>query len=426
MCFQPKEKHMHDQNRNYECPELALLVAHMSEKGYRRRVIVNYKTIARQFLRYLRHIRISIDAVQSEHVQRFMQRRLSKYRRRHGRSPSDSQNWRAREVSAIRMLLRMLRGKWPPLPLPRSASESMLDEVLRSYDEWMREIRGLCLSTRENRIAEALRFMKSSLWIDDRSAWSDDVSISDIDAYVASRTVSRRTRASLKSATVDLRSFLRYLKISGRIKNDLSSAILVPKCYKLEDLPRELHAEHVDKVLEVTRADYSALGRRDYAILTLLATYGLRAGEVIGLRLEDIDWKNDILRVRRGKSGAYAELPLLPHPGNAILAYLQHGRPKTGARQVFVRTVAPYGGLAALTTQIRERLAVVGATSPGRRGPHAFRHAQAASLLRGGATIKEIGDVLGHRSTESTAAYLRLATDDLRTVALNMPVGVAP
>jgi integrase/recombinase XerD len=416
---------MHDLNHNYECPELALLVAHMSEKRYRRRVIVNYKAIARQFLRYLRHIRISIDTVQSEHVQRFLRRRLSKYRRRHGRSPSDPQSWSAREVSAIRMLLRVLRGQWPPSPIPRSAPESMLDEILRSYDEWMREIRGLCLSTRENRIAEALRFMKS-LRIEDRAAWSDDVSISGIDAYVACRTVSRRTRGSLKLATVDLRSFLRYLKISGRIKNDLSGEILVPKCYKLEDLPRELRAEHVDKVLEATRADHSAIGRRDHAILTLLATYGLRAGEVIGLRLEDIDWKNDILRVRRGKSGAYAELPLLPHPGNAILAYLRHGRPKTGARQVFVRTVAPYSELAALTTQIRERLAVVGATSPGRRGPHAFRHARAASLLRRGVTIKEIGDVLGHRSTESTAAYLRLAVDDLRTVALDMPVGVTP
>ncbi|HUB16533.1 MAG TPA: site-specific integrase [Acetobacteraceae bacterium] len=301
----------------------------------------------------------------------------------------------------------------------------MLDEVLRGYDEWMREIRGLCLSTRENRIAEALRFMKS-LRIEGRDAWSDDVSVSGIDAYVACRTVSRRTRGSLKLATIDLRSFLRYLKISGRIKSDLGGEILVPKCYKLEDLPRELRAEQVDKVLEATRADGSAIGRRDYAILTLLATYGLRAGEIISLRLEDIDWKNDILRVRRGKSGAYAELPLLPQPGNAILAYLRHGRPKTGARQVFVRTVAPYIGLAALTTQIRERLAVVGATSPGRRGPHAFRHARAASLLHSGVTIKEIGDVLGHRSTESTAAYLRLAMDDLRTVALTMPMGVTP
>jgi len=416
---------MHDQNHNYGCPELALLVAHMSEKGYGQRVVVNYKTVARQFLRYLRHIRISIDTVQSEHVQRFQRRRLSKYRRRHGRSPSNPQSWRAREVSAIRMLLRVLRRQWPPAPIPRSTPKSMLDEVLRGYDEWMREIRGLCLSTRENRIAEALRFMKS-LRIEGRDAWSDDVSVSGIDAYVACRTVSRRTRGSLKLATIDLRSFLRYLKISGRIKSDLGGEILVPKCYKLDDLPRELRAEHVDKVLEATRADHSAIGRRDYAILTLLATYGLRAGEIISLRLEDIDWKNDILRVRRGKSGAYAELPLLPQPGNAILAYLRHGRPKTGARQVFVRTVAPYIGLAALTTQIRERLAVVGATSPGRRGPHAFRHARAASLLRRGVTIKEIGDVLGHRSTESTAAYLRLAMDDLRTVALTMPMGVTP
>ena len=416
---------MHDQNRNYECPELALLVAYLSEKGYKPRVVANYKAISRQFLRYLRHIRISMDTVQPEHVRGFLRRRLSKYKRRHGRSPNDPLSRRATEGAAIHMLLRVLRGQWPPSPKPRSESEIMLDEVLRGYEQWMREVRGLSLSTRDERIAEALRFMKS-LRIEDGAAWSDAISVSGIDVYVASRTVSRCTRASLKSATVDLRSFLRYLKISGWTENDTSGEILAPKCYKLEGIPRELCDKHVDKVLEVTRADHSAIGRRDYAILTLLATYGLRAGEVIGLHLEDIDWKNDILRVRRGKSGAYVELPLLPDPGNAILTYLRRGRPKTDARQVFVRTVAPYTGLAALTTQIRKRLAVVGATSPGRRGPHAFRHARAASLLRRGVTIKEIGDVLGHRSPEFTAVYLKLATDDLRTVTLDIPMGVTP
>ncbi len=415
---------MPDRNHNSDCPELSLLVAHLSEKNYRQRVIICYASVARQFLRYVRRSGISIDTVQPEHVQQFMRRRLSKYRRRHGRSPNNPESWGAGELSAIRMLLRVLRGQWPPLPIRRTAPERMVDEILRDYDQWMCEVLGLCLSTRENRVAEALRFM-TSFRIEDCAAWSDAISISSIDAYVTSRADSRHTRRSLKLAIIDLRSFLRYLRISGRIKNDFSGEILVPKCYKLEDLPRELHAEHINKVLKATRADHSATGRRDYAILTLLATYGLRAGEVISLRLEDIDWKKDILRVRRGKSGAYAELPLQSDPGNAILAYLRHGRPKTGARQVFVRTVAPYIGLAALTTQIRERLAVVGAISPGRRGPHAFRHARAASLLRRGAAIKEIGDVLGHRSPESTAAYLRLAIDDMRTVALDIPMGVA-
>ena len=205
---------MHDQNHN-ECPKLALLVSHMSEKGYRRRVIDNYKTIARQFLCYLRHIKISVDAVQSEHVQRFLRRRLSKYKLRNGRSPSNSQSWCAREGAAVHMLLRVLRGHWPPSPIPLSDPEIMLDEILRSYEQWMCEVRGLCHSTRENRIAEALRFM-NSLRIQDRAAWSDDVSISGIDAYVTSRAVARRTRGSLKVATIDLRSFLRYLKIAMR------------------------------------------------------------------------------------------------------------------------------------------------------------------------------------------------------------------
>lgn len=412
---------MSNRNQNSDCPALSLLVTHLREKNYRQTVIISYASVARQFLRYVRRIGHSIDTVQPEHVQQFMRRRLSKYRRRHGRSPNNPKSWGAGELSAIRMLLRVSCGQWPPSPIRQTASERMLEGILRDYDEWMREVRGLCLSTRENRVAEGMRFM-TSFRIED---YAHAISVSRIDAYVTSRAASRRTRRSLKGAIVDLRCFLRYLSISGRIKNDFSGEILVPMCYKLDELPRELHAEHVDKVLRTTRADRSATGRRDYAILMLLATYGLRAGEVLSLRLEDIDWKKDVLRVRRGKSGNYAELPLRSDAGNAILAYLRHGRPKTSDRQVFVRAVAPYTGLAALTTQIRERLAVVGAISPGRRGPHAFRHARAASLLRRGATIKEIGDVLGHRAPESTAVYLRLAIDDLRTVALDIPMGVA-
>jgi len=250
--------------------------------------------------------------------------------------------------------------------------------------------------------------------------------VSKIDAYVKSRSVFRRSRASLKLATIDLRSFLRYLKVSGRIERDFSEAVVGPKCYKLEGVPFALQANEISRVLEAARADHSPMGRRDYAILTLLATYGLRACEITRLRLEDIDWKNGVLRVRHAKSSIYSELPLEPEPGNAIVTYLRHGRPKTDVREVFVRTVAPYVALAALTTQIRERLATVGAVAARRRGPHAFRHARAASLLRAGVLIKTIGDVLGHRSSDSTASYLKLAVDDLRMVALEIPSEVSP
>jgi integrase/recombinase XerD len=161
--------------------------------------------------------------------------------------------------------------------------------------------------------------------------------------------------------------------------------------------------------------------------LTLLTGYGLRAGEITGLRLEDVGWRSETLRIRHSKTSAYSELPLLPEVGNAILDYLRKGRPKTPAREIFIRTCAPYRALksgSSLHKLISLRLNAAGIDPQGRRGPHAFRHARAISMLRAGVPIKEIGDVLGHRSADSTNTYLKLASEDLRAVALEIPVEV--
>lgn len=196
------------------------------------------------------------------------------------------------------------------------------------YGEWMRNVRGLAQSTRQDRLSEALRFLSSLRRSGDENCLNA-IPVSNIDAYVKSRSVSTRSRAPLKLATIDLRSFLRYLKVSGRIERDFSEAVVGPKCYKLEGVPFALQAKEVSRVLEAVPADHSPIGSRDYAILTLLATYGLRACEITRLRLEDIDWKNGVLRVRHAKASIFSELPLELEPGNAIVAYLRHGRPKT-------------------------------------------------------------------------------------------------
>jgi integrase len=175
--------------------------------------------------------------------------------------------------------------------------------------------------------------------------------------------------------------------------------------------------------------DRSALGRRDYAILTLLSTYGLRGGEIMALRLSDIDWRHERLHIRHSKTGAHSELPLLRGPADALLDYLKYGRPATPAREVFIRMFAPYRALrsaAALDQMLTRRLAAVGVSLTGKRGAHVLRHSRAVSLMRGGVPLKVIGDVLGHRSERSTSAYIKLATEDLRAVALDLPAGVSP
>jgi integrase len=163
---------------------------------------------------------------------------------------------------------------------------------------------------------------------------------------------------------------------------------------------------------------------RDYAILLLLATYGLRAGEIVQLRLDDVDWRADRFSVRHTKTGFQSVLPLVPAVGDALLAYLRRGRPVTDAREIFVHTKAPYRPFSrgsSLYLLVRLRLEAAGVSPAGKRGPHTFRHARAVSLLRASASTKTIGDLLGHRSAESTRPYLKLATDDLREVALEIP-----
>jgi integrase len=235
-------------------------------------------------------------------------------------------------------------------------------------------------------------------------------------------------RVSLKGVTHQLRCFLRFAHATGRTAQDFALSVTSPPLYALESIPSCLRAEEIRTVMEATRKDRSSKGLRDYAILLLLSTYGLRAGEIARLKLDDIDWRADRFWVLHTKTATQSLLPLLPTVGDALLAYLRNGRPRTSAREMFIRICAPYRGFAdgsSLYTVVRGRLDAAGVQPVGKRGPHAFRHARAVSLLRAGVSQKIIGDVLGHSSAASTTPYLKLATEELRNVALEIPMCAA-
>jgi integrase len=159
----------------------------------------------------------------------------------------------------------------------------------------------------------------------------------------------------------------------------------------------------------------------------LISKYGLRSGEITTLRLDDVDWRKEVIRIRHSKTGAISYLPLLPEVGEAILKYLQDSRPKTSFREMFIRACAPYRpfkGGSSLYRLVRHRIDAANVIAAGKRGPHAFRHARAVSMLRAAVAVKDIGDLLGHRAADSTLVYLKLATEDLRAVALEIPTGV--
>ena len=237
----------------------------------------------------------------------------------------------------------------------------------------------------------------------------------------------RRTSITLLVST--LRGVLRHLHRSGKMPVDLAGTLRGPPMYALERIPSTISTPDVERVLQAAQHDHSLLGRRDYAIVMLLATYGLRASEITQLRLSDVDWRHERLHIRHSKTGAHSDLPLLRAPADAIIKYLRHARPVTKERAIFIRASAPDRALrssSAVHAVVTRRLAAAGVVTTGKHGAHLLRHSRAVSLLRGGVALNVIGAVLGHRSARATAVYLKLATEDLRLVALEVPAQVAP
>ena len=396
-------------------------------EGYCAGIQRHYPPIARRFLAYLEDQNESVETAQPSDLEDFLRKEDQAYRKRHSRAPRDIRAWRIEHAAPARLLLRLVHGHWPRELPPVSRREDFHHSLLSGYDAWMRELRGLAVTTRHERVTDAKRILDALGDRSDPDALTS-LEVSDIDAYVHARSAGLR-RSTIKYATGSLRIFLRYLHGIGATARDLSGSVTSPTMYAYEGIPSALRPEDVTKALAITRQDTTSAGIRDYAILQLLATYGLRAGEVTTLRLNDIDWKKDVLHVRHSKTGTHSSLPLLPEPGEALLSYLEQARPPTTLREVFLRLNAPHRAFkdgSSLYSMVRDRLDAADVMTPGKKGPHTFRHARAVSLPRAAVPLKAIGDILGHRSALSTGAYLKLATEDLRAVGLDVPTVVSP
>jgi integrase/recombinase XerD len=393
----------------------------LAKLRYSRQVIPSYVSATRQFLRYLVARDVSIQEARSSHLAGFLKGKLEQSTRRLGRAPKNISQWPRDYTAPIHQLLRMVHPKWPPPEPPANECERFQRKVCEGYGHWLTQVNGLSRSTLRKNVDAARLFLH---WLKERGGPETlrCLNVSDLDAYLAWRMPELR-RATRHGVSSCLRSFLRYLRAEDLIPQDLSQAVSGPILYQFDDIPRTFTEEQVEAMLGAARGDRSVAGFRDYALLLILAMYGLRAGEVIGLRLEDIDWREDRFRVRQSKSGRDSFLPLVTTVGKAVLKYLQKGRPQTETREVFLRLRAPYRPLlnSSLHAVIGRRLRQAGIEVKGRHGSHAFRFARAGSLLRAKVPLKSIGDLLGHRSATSTEIYLRLATDDLRAISLDLP-----
>lgn len=318
-----------------------------------------------------------------------------------------------------RAYMRFLRARdrlIEPQPKDRFAS------LRREYDQYLVELRGLSPSARSHHTHTIADFLSRGVASRSVSALTQR----DVEAFVVlrGREISRH---SMQHEVGQLRSFLRFCHDRGYLKSRLFQTIDTPRTYRGELLPRALAWRTVQALLaSIDRA--TKAGWRDYCILHLIAHYGLRPSEVVSLRLDSIDWEGCILRVAQHKTRSALTLPLMPDTIRILSQYLAVERDRQGAThpELFLRARCPNGPL--LRTAVgdifekRMRAAKLGNTSDA----YSLRHAFAMRLLQRGVGVKVIGDLLGHRSIDTTCTYLRLNKEALRGVALEVPRSTRP
>ncbi len=336
--------------------------------------------------------------------------------------PTNSQDDRnlAGTVHALERYLDAHAFLPPSCPDPLSRSGALLAD----YKHFLEDVRGLSYSTLTAHLRTVSCFLEH-MGYELAPSQLVELKACDVETFVT-RLGKRHCRASLQHEAAHLRGFLRFGAASGTLPPGLDAHIDTPRLYRLEQLPRALPWESVCALLaSIDRS--TPMGMRDYAMLFLIATYGLRACDIRTLRLEDVRWRQGEIRVAQRKTGQLLVLPLTDAAGDVLVRYLREGRPQAPCRQLFLRARAPMGPLK--LTGVNDafegcvkrsdlKLAVTGI--------HCLRHSYALHLLRQGTSLKTIGDLLGHRTAESTCVYLRLAIEDLREVALDVPGGCAP
>jgi integrase/recombinase XerD len=308
----------------------------------------------------------------------------------------------------IAKLWLQFHGKLIPLP------PCPFHDLIAKFSTAMRVDRGLAASSVIGYTERAQRFL---IWFSQRNIAFSLVSIHDVDDYLAMRRMERRSLRGIAAHCQALRSFFGFAETQGWCRAGIPLGIKSPRIQKFDCVPKGPTWTEVRKILKTADGE-TPLQLRSKAILLLLSVYGLRSSEVAGLRLSDFDWRNEKLTVRRAKRGGIQHFPIQYEIGEAVLAYLQYGRPQCASRLVFVTAVRPHGPLppSSIWVTVSKPMKALGINLP-HRGPHALRHFCATRLLQKGCPLKEIAEFLGHRNTKTVSVYARFDELSLRRVA---------
>lgn len=321
-------------------------------------------------------------------------------------------------MHALRRVHEVMGTQMPAWRTPASP-QSPSSAVLRDYAVHLTRHRGnpdVTVHKKLDHVGKLLEHLAAS-----GKSWRQ-MRLPDIDEFLiqCAYGYSRATTADVAST---VRSFCRFLLASGRLRFDLAVAVISPVQPQFERPRRAWPWEDVQRLLRAVDTS-TAAGLRDHALLLMMSTYGLGAGEVIRLQLQDVDWNAGTIQVVRPKTGVNFVLPLLPAVGKVLASYLRHGRPPhTPTRHVFVQAKVPFGALTA-SSAVRHVL-IKHAKAAGIQatylGSHVLRHSNAARQLDVGTQARTLSELLGHRDSQSLSAYVRIATQTLRDVSLPVP-----
>lgn len=385
-------------------------VLDLRTRGYALHSVQAYGQMAEHFSRWLGMRALPPRNIDEALIARFICRHLP-----HCRCPIPAPVYPGNCRAALGCLLRFLRQRGivrPPAPRTPSVAQSLVTE----YDTHLAELSGLSAATRSYRRRYAREFIAHCGR--SRLRWNE-LSPTVVANYVQASAQTLKP-SSTRVLAVSLRSFLRYLAVTGRIRNHLAEAVPQPAPWPVNQPPQTLSAPQLRAFLQ-SFDRHTATGRRDFAMGLLLARLGLRTHEVAGLRLEDVDWRQNTLRLRHTKQRRERLLPLPPAVRQALAAYLRHGRPLTPVRALFVRHHIPYGSplvVHHVRGAMRRAFARSGITSG---KVHLLRHTLATRLHSQRVGLKAIADLLGHQSLDTTARYARVDITQLRQAALPWP-----
>jgi site-specific recombinase XerD len=382
----------------------------MIDEGYARTSVRYALQLLADFGRWLNWRRMRVPQVVAEHLGSYL-----RYRSGQG-------HFRSGDASILRRLLSLLieQGAVAPESSKEQTPTVRMEAEFRHYLE------------RERRLAPAtvfhyLEFVRRFLAenIRDGEVRLDLLQAMDVMGFVQREAARLHHGKRAKLMTTALRSLLRYARYHGFIESDLRISVPTVANWSMASLPRALSSDELQRLLASCERK-SAVGRRNWAILLLLARLGLRAGEVVALALDDLDWANGEICIR--SAGTRADrLPIPQDVGEALADYLCHVRPACVSRRIFVRIRAPHRGFAssaAISTLVMRALARAG-LDPAHKGAHLLRHTVATQMLRQGASLAEIGELLRHRNQQTTMIYTKVDLDLLRPLALPWPGGAS-